>query len=396
MRISLSSFLCLVGLWLACQPTAQQEATSAEAEKTAFFTPNPQPVAEQEVKTLSLGSPAPDFRLPGTDEKWYTLADFADKEVLAVIFHCNHCPTAQAYEDRMIQLAKDYADKGLAVIAISPNSPVGTLYGEFGYTDLDDSFAAMQIRARDKGFNFPYLYDGDTQAASVQFGPVATPHCFVFDRDRKLAYVGRLDAHEKPGTGQAEDIRAAIDDLLAGRAVANPQTKTFGCSTKWGWKTEYKEKVYAEWDARPVRLEKISVAGIQELVQNPSDKLRLLNVWATWCGPCILEYPDLLVTHRMYQGRDFEFISISADKPEHADKALKMLEKMRSPITNYIFDQDDPYALAEALDPEWTAALPYTMLIEPGGKVVYRHQGMVDILELRRAIVEHEMMGRYY
>lgn len=371
----------------------QQSSDSAQA----VFVANPQLVPEQEVTTLPIGAQAPDFNLPNVDGKFYSLQDFADARVLVIVFTCNHCPTAQAYEERMKQVAADYQDKGVQLVAISPNSPLGLLYEELGYTDLDDDYEAMQIRAGDQQFTFPYLYDGDTESASLQYGPAATPHVFVFDDARKLQYVGRFDSSEKPGTANAEDLRNAIEALLAGNQPALPETKTFGCSTKWGWKTDYKHKVEKEWAEKEVTLAPISVAGIQSLVKNQdSDKLRLINVWATWCGPCILEYPDFIVLQRMYGARDFEFVSISADKPAEQAKALKFLQGKNSAVTNYIFDQDDKYALIEAIDPKWNGALPYSLLVEPGGKVVWSHQGEVDFMELKRTIVDHPKIGRYY
>ncbi len=392
---------CLILLVLgACQSsdqTAEEKATNAVEEASAVFVANPQPVPEQTVEPLAIGADAPDFRLPGSDGKYYSLDDFKDAQALVVIFTCNHCPTAQAYEDRIIQLAADYKPKGVALVAISPNSPLGLLYEELGYTDLNDDYADMDTRAKHKGFNFPYLYDGDDQAVSLQYGPAATPHAYVFDTDRKLQYIGRLDKVEKPGTANAEDLRAAIDAVLAGKPVAEPVTKTFGCSTKWGWKLAYKDKINKEWKEKEVTLEKIDEAGIQGLLKNEdSQKLRLVNVWATWCGPCIIEYPEFIVLQRMYGQRDFEFVSLSADKPEHMDKALKFLKEKESAVKNYLFSKEDKYALIEAMGGNWNGALPYTVLVEPGGKIVWEHQGEVDFLALKRAIVEHDMIGRYF
>ncbi|MFD2519735.1 TlpA family protein disulfide reductase [Emticicia soli] len=129
---------------------------------------------------------------------------------------------------------------------------------------------------------------------------------------------------------------------------------------------------------------------------NESDKLRLINVWATWCGPCILEYTDFLELQRMYGARDFEFISLSADKPDKKDKALKFLQSKHSGVKNYIFSGDDTYKLIEALDPNWNGALPYTLLVEPGGKVIYSLQGSIESLKLKKMIVEHPKIGRYF
>lgn len=364
--------------------------------QSGTFKPNPQAVAEITHEVLAIGAPAPDFRLPATDGKYYSLKDFVKSKVLVIVFTCNHCPTAQAYEDRIIALTNDYKNKGVQVIAISPNSPVALLYEELGYTDLNDDFESMKQRVKDKKYNFPYLYDGDNHAVSVKYGPVATPHAYVFDAGRKLQYQGRIDASEKPGTANSEDLRAAIDAVLAGKTPAVQSNKVFGCSTKWAWKNEYKDKVEKEWEAKPVKLDEIDAAGLKELLANKSDKLLLLNVWATWCGPCIIEYPEFIIMQRMYGNRDFEFVSISADKIENKDKALAFLKKKYSAVRNYIFSGKDSYALIEAIDPAWNGALPYTMLIEPGGKVVYKIQNSINALALRKMITEHPKLGRYY
>jgi thiol-disulfide isomerase/thioredoxin len=140
----------------------------------------------------------------------------------------------------------------------------------------------------------------------------------------------------------------------------------------------------------------IDEAGIKELVQNKSDKLRLINVWATWCGPCVTEFPSFIEMNRMYRGRDFELITVSADNPENKDKALKFLKKSQASVANYLFSLDDKYKLIEAIDPKWQGALPYTMLVEPGGKIVYAKQGIIDPKEMKKLIVENHMIGRYY
>lgn len=368
--------------------------TTASAQK---FKPKPQLIPEQAHETLAIGAKAPDFKLPGVDDKWYRLRDFASAKVLVIVFTCNHCPTAQAYEDRLIAFTQEYKSKGVQVVAISPNSPPALLLEECGYTDLNDDFDQMKLRARAKKFPYPYLYDGDTHRYSLAYGPVATPHAFVFDAARTLRYQGRLDSLEKPGSANAEDLRAATDALLAGRQPAVASTKTFGCSVKWAWKNEWKAKTQADWENRPVTLESLDEAGVQALVKNAGGKkLRLINVWATWCGPCVLEYPSFLDIQRMYGARDFEFISLSADRPNAKDKALELLKKMHSGVDNYIFSGANSYKLIDAVDPNWNGALPYTLLVEPDGKVVYSVQGAIDPMVLKKIIVDHPKIGRYY
>ena len=396
-------FACLPLLVFSCGSENSDEASRNEGRveqtETAAtdFKANPQAIPEQEVTTLTVGSQAPDFELPGADGEMHSLEEYADAKVLVLAFTANHCPTAQAYEQRLIDFQRDYQDRGVQLVAISPNSPLGLLYEELGYTDLNDDYDVMDVRADYAGFNFPYLYDGDDHRASLQYGPVATPHVFILDEDRILRYTGRIDESERPGTAQAEDLRAATDALLAGEEVPQPTTPTFGCSTKWAWKTEYNEKSEATWQARPVTLQKADAEKVRQLVaNNDSDKLRLINVWATWCGPCVMEYPEFIKLQRMYGARDFEFVSISADKPDKEDRALAFLEKVHSGVDNFLFTGENIYQMVEALDPDWNGALPYTILVEPGGEVVYSHQAEVDFLELKRAIVEHEMMGRVY
>lgn len=398
MKIIRWSSILLFGI-LITGNSCKQASVSTEASTTAVdsqFVARPVNVPKQDVKTLEIGQTAPDFRLPDVNGKYVSLSDFSDSDVLVIIFHCNHCPTAQAYEDRMISFTNDYKDKSVAMVAIMPNSAMGLLPEECGYTDLNDSFEEMKIRADHKKYNFPYLYDGDTQAVAIAYGPVATPHAFVFDKDRKLKYHGRIDGIEKPGAANSEDVRAAVDAVLAGKPVETPVNKVFGCTTKWAWKSEYGKQVEEKWNAKPSPISKLNESGIKELVKNPTDKLRLINIWATWCAPCIIEYPDLVALQRWYGARSFEFVSLSADNPEHIDRAQKFLEKTHSPVQNFIYDGSDKYKLIEAVDPNWNGALPYTLLVEPGGKVVYSYQGSVDLLELKRAIVEHPLMGRYY
>ncbi len=353
--------------------------------------------AHPEPNTLEIGARAPDFSLPGVDGKFYSLKDFDQASVLAIIFSCNHCPTAQAYEDRILAIENEYKAKAVKLVMISPSAVKALNYSELGYSDMGDSFDEMKLRAADKRFTFPYLYDGDEQKASLAYGPVATPHCFVFDRNRLLRYAGRIDGSEKPGTGKGEDLRNAIDAVLAGKSVKNPVTKVFGCSVKWSWKDEYTQRLYKQWSELPVTLEEIDVQGIKNLVKNKSsEKLRLISIWATWCGPCITEFPDLVIIDRMYRGRPFEFITISADKQARKADALKFLQKQQASNKNYIFNKDDVYELIEAVDPSWKGALPYTMLIEPGGKIVYKKQDMIDPHAIKKLIVGNKYIGRYY
>ncbi len=345
--------------------------------------------------TLPIGAGAPDFRLPGVDGKTYTLNDFAAAKVLVVVFTCNHCPTAQAYEKRLADLHADFKGQGVAVVAISPNDPAAVRLDELGYSDLGDSFEEMKIRARDHKFPYPYLYDGETQGAAKAYGVLATPHVYIFDAARKLRYVGRFDDAEVK-TVKSHDARNAVVALLAGKSVPVEKTRVFGCSTKWAEKQKDARKSLARWDAEPVTVEPIDAAGVAKLLKQtgPRPKLTVINVWATWCGPCVAELPELVTMNRMYRSRSFRLVTISLDDPEKQADALRVLKENHVAAANFLFRSSDRDALAEALDKEWPGPVPYTLVVAPGGKIVYRKVGAIDPLELKRAIVSH--LGRTY
>lgn len=350
----------------------------------------------QKIEPLKIGQKAPDFYLAGVDGKKHALKEYAKAQVLVVIFTCNHCPTAQAYEDRMIQLVKDYKNKSVAVVAISPNDPKAVRLNEMGYSDVGDTLEDNKIRAKHKKFNFPFLYDGDTQAASKLYGPRATPHVFIFDKDRKLRYEGGIDDSERLKRVKVRHVRNTLDALLAGKPVPKERTPTFGCSIKWAAKRGAVDSYMAKIAKEPVTLSAAGTDQVAGLMKNDSDdKLRLINVWATWCGPCRVEFPELVKIGRMYSHRDFELVTLSIDDPDDKDKALAFLQQQKqSTGRNLIFDNKDKNLLVDALQGEWMGAIPFTILVKPGGEIAYQHHGIFDHLKVKRAIVD--VLGRTY
>ncbi len=350
--------------------------------------------AQKQYKNLEIGQKAPDFNLPGVDGRNYKLADFADADVLVIIFHCNHCPTAQAYEGRIKKLAADYRNKGVAIVTISPNDPKSVRLDELGYSDMGDSFEDMKIRAKDMRYNFPYLYDGEDQKVSLAYGPARTPHVYIFDRQRKLRYMGRIDDSEKLHLVKTKDARNAIEALLRGRKVPVEETPTIGCSIKWADKRESAKRTLELWAREKVTVEMAGAKSIKELIKNDSGKLRLVNIWASWSGPSVKQLREFVTINRMYRKRDFELITISADSPKRRNRVLSALKKQQVSCKNLLFDSEDEYELMTAVDKDLLGGIPYTILIQPGGKVIYRRVGMIEPFELKKTIVGY--VGRYY
>jgi len=342
---------------------------------------------QSEHPTLEIGAPLPDFSLLGVDGDYHSPTEYADSPVLAVVFISNHCPASQLYEARIKGIVEDYRDRGVELIAIAPNGPAAVAPRELNYSDVGDSFEDMQIRAAHRNFTFPYLYDGETQSISHQFGPKVTPHIYLFDQDRTLRYEGRIDNHMRQERVTTHDARNAIDALLAGDAIGDPSTPVFGCSTKWNSHAPAAEAEMEEWSALPVEVESVSLEGLTALRANPTGKTLMVNFWATWCAPCQREYPALLETYLWYRSRDFEFVSVSVDVPDAAEGVRRFLENVDSGIRNLQVDTDDVYGVMAAFDPSWDSGIPFTMVIAPNGEVIFQHAGEVDVLALRRIIL---------
>ncbi len=364
-----------------------------------------------DIQDLKIGDAAPDFKLLGIDDKRHTLGDYRAAKVLMVAFISNHCPDSHAAEARIKKLIRDMPAGQFSLVAINPNSPDGLSIDELGFSKYNDGFDDMKKYAADEGFNFPYLYDGETQAIAKAYGCLATPHVFVFDAERKLRYKGQFDDSRfaDEATVTSQDARHAVEALLAGKPVPVEITKPHGCSTKWLDKKDLVSKKVEKWDKTPVDVELIDAAGVVGLRKNGTSKMRLFNVWATTCAPCVAEFPELVTTARKFGLRDFELITISTDDPKDSAKVKAFLEKRGAGLldrlkpslkaegrttNSYIFKEADTNALMKALDPEWPGAIPHTVLVGTNGEILWRHNGAVNGEELRTVILEK--MGRFY
>ncbi len=336
---------------------------------------------------LALGSQAPDFLLPGVDGKTHKLADYSSSPVLVVVFMCNHCPIAQMYEQRVQALTDDYRDRGVAVVAIQPNDPKAIRIDELDSSDISDSLDEMKIRFEYKHWRYTYLYDGETQAVTRAYGPQATPHVFVFDKDRKLRYEGRIDNNYRKELVKTQNARDAIDAVLAGREVAVKHTGVFGCSTKWQEKSAQRIAALHKIDEQPITVDMATADDLRKLRENSSKHMTLISFWATWCGSCIDEFDDLEDTYLMYKVRDFDLVTVSANMPDEKETVMRMLKKKRATSKNLLFASSDTESLQKAFDLTWESAVPYTILLDADGKVLYKNLGSVDILELRRTIL---------
>ncbi|WP_165701193.1 redoxin domain-containing protein [Crateriforma conspicua] len=354
---------------------------------------------------LKIGAGAPDFELPGVDGKTYTLDDFSEPDVLMVYFTGTHCPTSHGVERRLQTFLESMQGQSFGFVAINPNHSSGLRPDEFGHTQYDETFEDSRRYAQDLGWEFPFLYDGDKQSTARAYGCLATPHVFVFDQKRTLRYNGRFDDSRfpDPATVKHHDAINAVKALLDGKPVPVEKTRPHGCSTKWRERSAHVAEEEAKWQAAQATVQEIDVDAVKALRQNGSGKVRLFNVWATWCAPCMQEMPDLTKIARKFSRREFELITISLDAPQdkqdaveflgkvHAvmsDKLRKSVEQEGRTTNNYIYVGASTDDLAEALDPQWPGPAPYSLLIDHDGNVIYRKVGVVDPEKLTDKILQ--------
>src|SRR5215203_6747106 len=377
----------------ALTPIVLIAAVSLGLARVHAQAPAPAPAAARgiggdlEHPVLAIGSPLPDFNLPGVDGKMHKASEYAATRALAIVFESNHCPVSQLDEGRIEKLFADYRNKGVTLVAINPNNPKTVRLDELGYTDVTDSLPEMKLRARFRGIDWPYLYDGDTQAISARFGAVATPHIFIFDEQRKLRYQGRIDDNQREDLVKTQDARNALDAVLAGKPVPVAETRAFGCTTKWLSKASGVEQEWARIQAEPVTVDMVDAAALKELRANATDKVMLVHFWSTGCALCTSEFFDLETTWRMYRKRAFNLVTVSTNGPADATAVLAFLKKEYASSPNKQFASADRAALQAAWGEKWNPAAPLTMVIEPGGAVLYKKEGKFDILEVRRVIL---------
>jgi len=287
---------------------------------------------------------------------------------------------------------------------VNSNNPIGLRPDELGYSPYGDSFEEMKPFADSHGWTFPYLYDGEKQEFATACGAQSTPHVFVFDSERKLRYTGRMDdAGRSSDPVEKSYLTNAFDSILAGKEVAEPVTRSFGCSTKWLFKASNVAVEQKEWEEKTITLDDLDEHLAKKLLENKSGNVRVINFWSTTCGPCVAEFPDLVDTYRRFQNRNVDFITISLDPVDDKDKVRKFLQSRHAALSNrskpsmekegrtsnnYIWTGGNADKLAEAIHPEWSGALPLTVIVSPEGKVIWSHNAEIDVVELRTEILK--------
>lgn len=328
----------------------------------------------QAIEGAVLGQPAPAFTLKDLAGSGHRLADYREKPVV-IAFVSTKCPVSNDYNERLRVLAEDYAAKGVAVLGINASS--------------DEPVEMIRAHAEKHGFKFPILKD-EGNAVADAYGAVRTPEIFVVDRRGVLRYHGRVDNSRDPARIRRHDLREALDELLAGKEVTTPAPKAFGCLIKRAQAAmldALEGAVQAQAKGFPVKL--IKPAGYAPMVKQTgaAGKVLVVNFWATWCGPCVAEFPEFVKLDAEYRAKGVRFVGISADEVSDLQpKVIPFIKQKKVGFEIFVQDVEDPQEMIDVVDKKWEGTLPATFVYDRKGNVILVRYGIINRDHLAQAI----------
>jgi peroxiredoxin len=322
---------------------------------------------------LTIGQPAPGFTLTDINGQTHALKDYRGRIVL-IGFISTQCPISNAYNERMRAIAAEYGARGVTFLGINANS------NEPG-SEIREHAARHQLR-------FTILKDEGNKVADA-YGAERTPEMYLIDGAGVLRYHGRIDnAIELPRV-KRRDLREALDELLAGQPVSVPEAKAFGCLIKRAEEAEAQASAQAPAPApSPApQVARLKPAEFAKLKQQTQGRVLVLNFWATWCGPCIAEFPEFVAIDEKYRAQGVRLVAISADEvSDIKTKVIPFIKEMKARFEIFVQDTDDPQEMIDVVDKEWLGALPATFVFDRAGKRIFTRYGIIDREQLVAAI----------
>jgi peroxiredoxin len=321
---------------------------------------------------LTVGQPAPDFALKDTTGKAHSLKTYRGQTVV-IGFVGTKCPIANAYITRMNGIAADYKAKNVVFLGINSN--------------VNEPLKLVKEHAAKAKYVFSILKD-DSNVIADAYGASVTPEMYIVDGDGVLRYHGRVDNASDERRVERHDLRVALDEMLAGKAISRPDLKAFGCVIKRAGVTEttkLQKPVQTPAAVSPIAL--LKPTDFNKLKADSQGKVLLINFWATWCAPCVAEFPEFVMIDKHYRSKGVRTVSISTDEKSDLEGAvLPFLKKQKAEFESFLSDADDPQELIDVVDKNWSGALPATFVFDKQGKLVFTKYGIIDREELLKVL----------
>lgn len=328
-----------------------------------------------------IGVPAPEFELKDLSGQPHALKSSRGK-LTVVAFISARCPISNAYKDRIKAIAEDYAKQGVAFLAINASA--------------DESVDEVRAHAEANNFNFTILKDEGNVVADA-YAAERTPKVYVIDAESVLRYQGRIDNSQNPRLVKRHDLREALDELLAGKAVSIPSTQALGCIIQRDGRTgdlaqsktprpavskPVATKPAAKTTAKASATPKVTLlkpAAFAQLIKQSKGKVLIVNFWATWCGPCVAEFPELVKLDQAYRDKGVRLVGVTADDvTDLKTKVIPFLREQKAGYENFLQDTDDPQEMVDVVMKDWPGVLPATFVYDKTGKLVWHRFGIID------------------
>lgn len=310
-----------------------------------------------------IGEPAPDFTLSDTAGRVHSLKSYRGK--IAVLgFLGVACPISNAYNERIRAIVSDFAGQDVAFLGINSN--------------IDEPVQMVREHAAGNQLTFPILKDEGSRVADI-YGAERTPEMFVVDRDGVLRYRGRIDNSQELRRVKRNDLRAALDELMSGKPVTIPEARAFGCLIKRAADAEAINRAEEQAKDFSPKVGRLKPADFAKFKAASLGKVLVINFWATWCGPCVAEFPEFVALDAKYRDKGVKFVGISADEISDIDsKVIPFIKEQKAMFEMMIQDTDDPEEMIAVVDKEWQGTLPATFIFDKTGKLSYVRYGIID------------------
>lgn len=331
--------------------------------------------------------PLPEFSLLGVDGKFYANEDFAENDLLAVIFLSNHCRVSQTFQNQLIKLSEVFKNDKVGIIAVSPNYEQAILPDELAYSDLGDSFIEMQKRAYRKGYKFPYLYDGKEQDLTQKIGAKITPTVYLYNKNRKLVYVGRIGNHETPDRLSSSDLYKSIKTNLTSETEKFKRTKVFGTSIIFKEDLVLAEQVRKRYADETVRTVYADERKLKFYLTHLTGKPKLFYVWKV----TDIETRDNLIAistlYKIFRKRGLKVITVCIAEKETNEDTNELLKQAQLSSTNFIVSGSQVSQLTTIMPKDVKSVTPFYRLLGSDGKMLIGGKGNISKDNLRLGIL---------